>query len=97
MRARAGRWVKTNPRAPERRTSRSPGRIEPIGRVLREQPFGEVQTFMRLGHLLPQRAHLLLQRLKTAGGVGVRACGAACGLNLRDLDCDPPRDRGNGY
>jgi hypothetical protein len=58
-------------------------------RSLRQQPFGKVQPFLSLDHLLPTRSHLLVQRLETAGGLGVRAWRATLGVNLRDPDCAP--------
>src|SRR5437879_2302732 len=48
---------------------------------LRQQPFGEVQALLRLAHLLPQPAHVELERLEAsldfapAAGAGPQALG----------------------
>jgi len=58
-------------------------------RSLRQQPFREIEPFLRLAHFLPECLHLVIQRLKMGSGVSARAGDAALGHNLRDLDCAP--------
>ena len=51
--------------------------VDPVGRVLRQQPLGEVQALLSLAQLLPQPSDLLLEVLQPCGGLGTSAGGAA--------------------